>query len=283
MSTSIIVITGLSALQFWLDVSARANPNSFSFTRCERIPLPGKYRLITNPDIIKTVASDLGLNLPLNMFAPDDSSRHAARSVRLSLLPGNLPNNSFIKLQDRQLPSRLREMKIDIYVASPELCFLLFAGRLSFVRLIELGCNLCAGYAHSSSSDFKQIFRKPITNASMLSDYIAVAERIPGCKKARRAIRFIYDSSNSPIETKLAVIFALPYSEGGYNLPGFCMNERIVLSEAAAASLGIDSCLCDIVWNDEHAVVEYDSNLTHLDKGQHGYDKAKANALSDFF
>ena len=59
------------------------------------------------------------------------------------------------------------------------------------------------------------------------------------------------------------------------------MNERIVLSEAAAASLGIDSCLCDIVWNDEHAVVEYDSNLTHLDKGQHGYDKAKANALSD--
>ena len=281
MSNSIIAVVGVSAVRFWLDYSQRINYRSYSYKTCERVSLPNDYITKTTPGYIKTVAGSLGLGMPLNVMVSTPSNRHSTKAVRFSLKPKALPDKSFVRLQPHQLPAELCKTNTDIYIASPEYCFLSFANRLSLPALVQLGCNLCAGYAYDANANLSQVFRPQITSSTSIANYVFAARGSAGHQRSVRAVRFVCDNSNSPMETKLAVMSVLPYSEGGYGLGRPQLNKDIILSKTAAESLGRDSCCCDLVWNDEHVAMEYDSNLTHLDKDQHGYDIDKANALSN--
>ena len=274
-----IIISGASALSFWLDYSKRKNPRSYSYKVCKRVSLPIDISSRVHSDSARLIASELGLTLPLHVLVPDSNAKHRSRDIRFSVISRHLPENSFIQLNNYQLSKELQGF--NIYVASPEYCFLTFAARLPLPLLVELGCNLCAEYAIDSASELGQVFRSPVTNLSMISDYVLAAKRNTGYRQAMRAVRYVLEGSYSPAETKLAVISILPLSEGGYNLSSLQLNKETLLTEEAANLLGLNTCRGDLVWNAERAVIEYDSNLTHLDSRQHKYDKAKGNALKE--
>ena len=274
-----ILIAGESALRFWTDFSKRIKPDSYFYKSCERVSQPCMGNFIIKQSIAEQVAAELGLALPLHVMVPVDDSRHNNRYVTYSVIPKYLLPGSFIKLRKDQLPISLRDKEIAIYIATPELCFISAANKLPMHLLAELGCILCANYALCDHNDLGQIFRESILSAEMLSEYIRAANKNKGHRSAEKAIRFIKDGANSPKETKLSVICSLPLAYGGYNYSGNVFNERIELNKKAKNMLGLDSCECDMVWKAERVIVEYDSNLTHLDENQHSYDKGKANAL----
>ncbi|MBQ9032357.1 MAG: hypothetical protein IJ106_13035 [Parasporobacterium sp.] len=93
-------------------------------------------------------------------------------------------------------------------------------------------------------------------------------------------MKHILDNSNSPMETKLAMAAVLPFLQGGFALKHLEMNRYVALTPQGRALLGIDSCCCDMVWDQEKIILEYDSNLTHLEARQHAMDKKRASALS---
>ncbi|MBR3003577.1 MAG: hypothetical protein IKH67_00725 [Lachnospiraceae bacterium] len=263
---SAIIITGVSALQFWLYYS-----NNKYF---ERVSLPKNINVLNSAASAKLAATALGLSLPLCIAVPQDSCRHATKTVHYTNIGKHLPAYSIVCLKHAG-------NNMDIYIASPEYCFLMFAAKLPLHLLIELGNNLCASYAYDPKAELKQSFREPVTNSLSIKQYVSAATNNPGFRMAERAAKYLCDGSNSPMETKLAVMLVLPLFEGGYNLTGFEMNKKIILSRAAIESLGTESCCCDIVWGTECVVIEYDSNLTHLEVNQHQYDNAKSNALTN--
>ena len=87
------------------------------------------------------------------------------------------------------------------------------------------------------------------------------------------------DRSNFPRESLLAVISMLSFSLGGYRLLPPSLNFSAYLSADIAKITGLESCNCDLVWPEQKLIVEYNSNLTHLDSDQHYKDTNRANVL----
>ena len=220
-----LIITGVSAVQFWLDYSKRSSKDSYYYKVCPRSSLPKNCDFKIDSETAELLSSELGINLPVHLYVENINQKHFSKVIRFSVLPKYLPAKSFIKLEKYQLPLCLHNYSI--YVASPEFCFLQRACDLPFHRLVELGCNLCAGYAYDSYSSLSQVFRVPVCSANKIINFLKTVHNIRGVTLAKRAMRYICDGSK------------------------------------------------------EKVIVEYDSNLTHLNKSQHSYDKNKAAALTD--
>ena len=279
MSDNNILIVGKSALQFWMDYSKRLNPDNYSYTSCKRISPPERFSVQTTSNLIRKIADSLGLCLPLCIMKPSGTSRYSSADYKCITLPKHIPKNSFVKLGEGMLPEDLQDLGINIYVASPEYCFLAAASELTIPQLVELGCNLCANYAIDSKNAQSQSFRAPISKAAIIKNFISEAENNKGLYKARKAAKYICDGSNSPMESRLAVVSILPFFLGGLNMHKPDLNKEIDLSLEGAAVLGRKTCKCDIVWEEQKLIIEYDSNKVHLTAEQHAYDKKKATAL----
>ena len=277
MTNQIVPLIGASALEFWLDYSKRKNPESFAYKLCERTSLPDDYNVKLNEAKACLIAQELGLELPLCIMRPTVRHRTCTAFYHMYAEHRHLPLNSFIKLKPSQLPAALSSF--DIYVASPEHCFLSFASKLSFPRLVVLGCELCAHYVYDLKAPYLQAFREPVTSSYQIADYLKEANHNKGYARALRASKYICDGSNSIMESKLASICVLPFAEGGYNLLKPELNIKVFLKKNNDY-FDRNYSMCDLVWKEERVIVEYDSTMTHLDKKQHIRDKKKANVLS---
>lgn len=123
-----------------------------------------------------------------------------------------------------------------LYVASPELCFVQMASRLSFVNLVRLGFAFCGIHALSTESASGTVARNPLTTVELLASFIdeACAAGLPNTAKAARALRFVCDRSASPRETDLAILLGLPPRYGGFGCGMPVMNYRIAVPEELA-------------------------------------------------
>ena len=63
-------------------------------------------------------------------------------------------------------------------------------------------------------------------------------------------------------------------------MPLFEMNGKVAVKNEFIKGLGRKELHCDFVWENEKIVVEYESDMTHLEKGQHKYDKKRSTALT---
>ncbi|MCQ2512734.1 MAG: hypothetical protein MJ092_05025 [Lachnospiraceae bacterium] len=167
----------------------------------------------------------------------------------------------------------------DIYMASPEYCFLCASRDYEREKLVEIGCNLCAIYVKDSNEAYLQRKRHPLTFRDALSKFLKETSQIKGRKKALAASRYVIDGSGSPMESKLATIACLPKSLGGYGLRRPKLNYEVVHNDEGRAFLKRESSSCDMVWIKEKIILEYDSDLSHFDRNQFVYDKKKYRAL----
>ena len=167
-----------------------------------------------------------------------------------------------------------------VFISSPEFCFLQAATELPIHQLVQLANNLCAIYILDSYEDYGQRRRDPVTSVQEIQKFLQGLKRYWNLPKAKLAIRYALDHSNSPMETNLATLALLPWRYGGYNLKAPKLNLDVNLSETGAEHLGRETICCDMVWVDEKVVLEYDSNLAHLSPDQHAKDKKRITALS---
>ena len=262
----IIPIVGPSALEFWLSGVADRSTSLLS-SKLTRVSLPENYVISHQQEHYQKISIELGIDFPIHVMANRKPDRGHTRFSKPSIKPKNLPKNAFIQLSD------------SIYVSSPELCFVQMANLLPVPKIVEIANNLCAIYFIDKKKTYGLSARSPILDTADLLEFLNRAKGLNGIKKARQAIRYAADKSRSPIESQMAALEVLPFSQGGYGFPKPELNQDISLSDRAATLLKRESCNCDMVWMDQKVIVEYDSNLTHLSPDQHAYDKSKANAL----
>jgi len=174
------------------------------------------------------------------------------------LFTGEAPEGCFISAKDI------------LELSSPEFSFLQMSGRLSLVKLVELGYELCGTYSLPVSGDnnvpdrgFNN--RLPLTNVRQLSEFVSCMTGVKGLNKtaAIRALRYIIDGSASPMETKLAMLLTLPYKLGGFGFPKPKLNSRIIPSKTERKSSNKSFYSCDYFWPDHNTAVEYDSAQFH--------------------
>jgi len=261
------IITFPSALEYWL--SEKGIPYHFHFDRYSS-RVKNKIVLLSNTsgkDLLNSVKT-LNFTLPVHLSVTEHVKRFSNSSVVFHKLPTHLPEYSFYQIAE------------STYIASPELCFIQAAAVLSVPELVLLANELCGIYVKDCTEEYGQRRREPVTTTASIRSYINKAEKIHGLQKARTAIRYALDNSNSPIESRLAALAALPLSWGGYGLILPQLNLEVKFPNAAAEYMERTSILCDMVWAKQKVVLEYDSNLTHLGIRQHFTDKKRATALT---
>lgn len=260
------IITYPSALEFWL-TERRNIYDTYPYTQTETLSTQILSSLnFTRAEIDDDLPS-LNFKRPVHLAVPRGFARQSNENIVFHSLPKQLPEGSILHMHGA------------VYIISPELCFLLAACELDFPLLVKLANNLCAMYELTHHNMLGQTNRDPAASVASITKYLQKAQTMTGIKKARRAIKYAVDRSNSPIESELAVIAALPFRYGGYNAGQFVMNCRIDLSKEAAKYYGHDYCICDMVWKKMKVVIEYDSDLFHMTIQKFHKDKKRSSAL----
>lgn len=204
---------------------------------------------------------------PLHILVPHRSLRNQGMHFKCHVLPENLPKDSFVN------------MTKDVSIICPELCYLFAAKYLTIPELAVLACDLCGIYAVDAYSRFGQVSREPVTSIARIKDYLSKIRIIPGVDKAKIAIQYALDGSNSPAESRMAVLAIMRYQHGGYGIRKPDLNAIVNLAQEAQNLLGRGECCCDMVWRKERVIVEYDSDMAHNSMEQVHYDKKRITAL----
>lgn len=261
------VITSTSALYYWrthsrLLSAAPASP--------ERSPSRRRNMHIEAPSA--RLVSELrawGLVDPAsetNLLVSSRGARRSLKNARASLCLGPFPANSFELVFD------------DVWVASPELMFLLLARELTLVELVEIGCELCGTYR--LTEDGSAFGLAPLTSVQKLRAYAARASGMHGRKKALRALQWVVDDAASPAETALAIALGMPYRHGGFGLGGFVLNRELALDRCASHMFGRDTIRPDFFWTGSRHPLEYDSSTYHSSREQAELDERRRNAYA---
>ncbi len=264
-----VMITYPSSLYFWLHYDGFRLEKHMQ--KMKEISLNNKF--LVNEYDVGSIGTLLGLPHPISLIGAKTTTNKHLRRNYYYVRQTSIPPNSFYKISLSAFP-------FDILLASPEYTFLKASKDLPLASLAELACNLSATYYLDPTAKFKQSSRKKISSISKISEYLITANNMHGIKESLHALRYALDNSNSPMESKLAVLGILPFSLGGYSLRIPELNAIIPLNLKAANLLACESCRGDMVWQNQKVVLEYDSNLTHLSPEQHAYDKRRQTALS---
>ena len=180
------------------------------------------------------------------------SSRNQARywsGITCHRCPEHLPAGAFLELTS------------DLYIASPELLFVLRAQELSLPQAIDLGCWLCGTFGYNAKG--KPIERLPLTSPDRLRTFVEHCPRMDGIQTARRALGFVIPNAASPMEAACAIPFYLPRRLGGFGLPTPELNYYIPLPPHAAAIAGKECIYIDVYWKDYRFGCEYQGEETH--------------------
>lgn len=120
----------------------------------------------------------------------------------------------------------------------------------------------------------------PLSSAQKICRFIGQNASLNGSKKASCAMRYVQNNSESPRETKLAILFGFPMHRGGYGLGMPKMNHSVKVKHAAEKSSDRKTFRCDLCWPDKRIDVEYQSMQEHAGGERLARDSLRANALA---
>lgn len=276
----IIPIVFPSAVYFWTNHDFMQRYGEMLPANRRLVNLPASYELASVQEVIRWVMQKYRIPEPLTVLSPTVKDRQKSKWMKCLTRYENYPTFAFLELETIQIPDGVGGMiPCQILIASPELCFMQAAAKCSFLETIRLGYDLCRTYLLDDKSEYGQTHSNPPVSTDMLRAFLSRMEGRRGCRDARRALKYVRDCSNSPMETRLAIVQTLPFVLGGFSIDGQELNGKVFFSEQAASIFRRNKCSCDSIWRDKKVAMEYDSNKTHLTPEQHDWDKRKATAL----
>lgn len=207
------------------------------------------------PENTKTLES---IDRPLHVLIADKKFRRRAKEVQCHVWKKSLPQGAILDIGG------------DVYVSSPEFCFVQMAQSLSLLQTIELGYDLCGRY-HISKNEITLV--EPLTTVAKLESFVSQMHNVHGIRKTSRALPYVVDNSASPMETRLVMLLCLPYKLGGYGLSRPLLNYRVDLTAAKYY-------VCDLMWPEECLALEYDSDQFHTNERNIGHDSIKRTHLA---
>ena len=250
-----LLVSHLSALRYWrsandLEVAkakvSRVNTIAGSITSVKqaRTLAPANHGLIMSEEY------------PLDILVPSARKRLYAKRLSPHAWSGPVP------------PGAFRRIANGLYISSPEFVFLQLAGTLDVIELARLGNELCGTYnLRRNAKSTKR--NKPLTTKAKIERLVNRAKGAFGATKAKQALRWVCDNSNSPQETNMLLALCLPKSLGGYSLPLPTLNPKIQVGERLVEYLGDKYYYPDALWvrtirgKRVNVTVEYDSHEYH--------------------
>ena len=128
-------------------------------------------------------------------------------------------------------PNSFRTLTDEIAVSSPELSFVQIASSHSLLETILFGMEICGSYApdpikrkgipipefppQPQFTATERQSREPLTTKDRLETFCASADGMHGVKRARQALRWVRDGSESQMETVQYLALYLKPSLGG--------------------------------------------------------------------
>ena len=194
-------------------------------------------------------------------------TRSIGNQVTFHISKLDYPANAFVCLSDH------------ILIASPELCFLQAAEKLSFIKTVEYGCNLCGVFYLDNTSESGTSERDPITTKAKIASFLEKCTGHRGYRRAKTALSYVLENSASPAESKGATMLSLPLRYGGYGLYGLALNVKIDIPKRFRGLIDKAYLKADFMWPGTRVTAEYDSDAAHTKSHQISRDHIRVNAL----
>ena len=256
-------VTHDSALRVWR--SAASPPRS----RTTRIVL-----MPSQPLHSKDVDSVLGFlesyhaaNTPLHLAAQSRETRARDSRICSHVWGERSTVGYFIRLNN------------EIFVASPELCFIHLATKLSFPQLIAIGYEFLGTYALDPHEYGGFRLRQPLMTVRSLRAVLDKSSGMHGHKNATRALKYLVQGSASPRETALMILLSLPRNLGGYGLPIPQSNTKVFRTTNRFEKETQKNYRCDLLWPEWGICLEYDSDAHHRSEDAIANDAKKRLGL----
>ena len=255
-------VTHTTALFYWRVISpARALPRSVGgeglWGCCETVQ---DTKRINFPSALHGAGK-------LDLLVPDAGLRVMPREFDYHVNSRPYPPGSFLMVAD------------DIWVASPELCFLQMGETLSVAGLIALGLELCGGYRLRPEGGFSSNC-PPLASPASIARFLEAAAGHRGVKAARRAARFLLEGSASPMESALYERVCLPLQLGGYASPQPELNGSMALTRGQQNVARRSTLYGDLYWRDRNVLLEYDGERDHTGREKLTRDAMRDNAIA---
>lgn len=203
---------------------------------------------------------------PYHLLVMSKKLRRRINGTTFHTCSQNIPSNSFYKIAT------------DIYVVSPEYCFVQMASTLTEVQCVKLGMELTAQYCKLPGGGL--LYRRPITCVDAIKRFQNSANDIKGIRASRQVIRYITNNSASPRETDLLLLLCLPCRLGGFGLPLPQLNAKIDIPSYFQHLFRKNYYVCDLLWRQNSFAIEYDSDEYHVGTDRIADDSSRRAALS---
>lgn len=188
---------------------------------------------------------------PYDVLVSSSSELRRWPGVRCHRCPTDLPPKSFI------------EIAPDVYVASPELCFVLRAQELSLAKTMMLGSRYCGTFALDTRQPSGLRQRSAISTPERLISYAGAAYRLKGSRRAKTAALHVGVGSASPMESATHLLLTLPKRLGGYAFKSPSLNYAVPLNARARRIAGKSYIVIDAFWPDFDYGLEYQGRFSH--------------------
>ncbi|MBP3859479.1 MAG: hypothetical protein J6I30_06665 [Pseudomonas sp.] len=210
-------------------------------------------RCCVNKSSIESLATSYlyGLPRPYDVLVPTQSEFRRVSGVKCHLCRRDLPANSFINMGD------------NVFVASPQLCFVQRAAEYTLAQTVAFGARLCGTFALDKNQPSGIRRRSPLATLADLRTYVDSCPRMRGIVNARRALSLIPEGSASPMETITQMVFCYPRRLRGLGLPTPQMNYVEPISQVARGMIDKDYIRIDLYWPDAAFGLEYQGDFAH--------------------
>lgn len=211
--TMSICICNISALEVYR-ASGRLLPNLLALPRTSKLDACRIMPAAAIQDDMDRMGTS---TRPYHLLVGSDAARHQADDVVCHVQSATIPARSFLVVSK------------SIMLAAPPLLFWELAANpnIDVIELATIGFELCGTYVLDSSWDGLTNTGCSITDTTRIGRMLEAVTHRHGSARAREALSYVLDNSNSPMETVLALLLTLPRRHGGLGLTGLKMNRRV--------------------------------------------------------
>lgn len=161
-----------------------------------------------------------------------------------------------------------------VCICSPHFTFMQMAAQVDLIEAVLIGMELCGTYSkwrlepdhmkdpYYLATNESRACTFGVPSAMQLSRARAFVEKHPGDRGAvgaRAALKWMLESSASPMETAVYLLLCLPKRLGGYGLPKPILNPKLIISNPT----GKKERHPDLFWPGANIDVEYNSDSEH--------------------
>lgn len=205
--------------------------------------------------------------LETELLSTSSSERPRPDLIHYHVSSRDYPRESFVVLD------------MDVQIVSPELSFWQMAKILPLGELVKYGDALCGKYSFALDNEGRPVKREvPLTTVERIGSFIHAMGKGAANTAALRALRFIVEGSESPMESDVTILLCLKRQYGGFGFRRPEMGHVVELDDIGKRIYGADTCRCDMYWQHAGYDLEYDSDQEH-GPGSATHDSLRRTAI----